>query len=148
MYRTIESSFWSDPKVRALDPDGKLTFLYLITNDRAHVSGIFYLPMAVLAHETGLTPDRVSSVVQSLIELEIIAVDSERSILWVKNLFRYQGRGPKNIASASKQLTTLHNSPLIKEFMARYKAVKLPKNWANPDRVSAIPVRNRNRNRR
>lgn len=138
MYRTIESSFWSDPKVRGLDPDAKLAFLYLITNDRAHVSGIYYLPTALFAHETGLSPDRVSGVVKRLIASGTISVDHDRSIFWVRNLFRYQGRGEKNIASATKHLATLHNSPLINEFCSMYRSVKTPKNASAPDRVSGV----------
>ena len=138
MYRTIESSFWSDPKVQSLSPQAKLVFLYLITNDRAHVSGIYYLPMAVMAVETGYPINTLSRVVRELIACETIAIDSERAIFWVKKMFRYQGRGSKNNSSATKQLTTLHNSPLIKDFCKLYPSVKPRKNDRVSDRVSEV----------
>jgi hypothetical protein len=44
MYRTIETSMWTDAKFRGLPAPARLLFLYLITNPHAHVSGIYYLP--------------------------------------------------------------------------------------------------------
>lgn len=138
MYRTVESSFWSDPKVRALSPQAKLLFLYLITNDRSHVSGIYYLPKASISHETGYPINTLSKVVSELIASRTIAVDEERDVFWVKKMFRYQGRGKKNNASAYKQLTTLHNSPLIKEFCKAYPAIKSPPIDTLSDTVSEV----------
>jgi hypothetical protein len=138
MYRTIESSFWSDPKVRSLSPQAKLLFLYLITNDRSHVSGIYYLPKASISHETGYPINTLSKVVQELIASKTIAVDEERDVFWVKKMFRYQGRGKKNNASATKQLASLHNSPLIKEFCKLYPAVRAPKNDTLSDTLSEV----------
>ena len=134
MYRTIESSFWSDPKVRALSHQAKLVFLYLITNDRSHVSGIYYLPKAVMEMELGLTSDTLSGALQTLTRSQIIMIDQEREVFWVKNLMRYQGKGKKNLASAYRQLLTLHNSPLIKDFCKAYPKVR----GSKPDRVSKV----------
>lgn len=138
MYRTIESSFWSDPKVRSLSPHAKLLFLYLITNDRSHVSGIYYCPKEAICVELGIPYPKLAAVVSDLIQAKLVEHDENRSIFWVKKMFRYQGRGTKNISSAAKQLTTLHNSPLIKEFCKLYKYVKPPKNDALSDTLSEV----------
>lgn len=124
MYRSIETSLWSDPRIRKLDPSAKLAFLYLITNSHAHLSGIYSLPLFFMSYETGL-PDRVlDSLFDTLSIGNLAFFDPEREVVFVKNMFRYQGRGEKNEKSAAKQLPTLHGTPLIHLFIDAYPNVK------------------------
>lgn len=137
MYRTIESSLWTDPKIKKLSPDGKLLFVYLITNTHTHVSGIYYLPMVTISHETGYPIDTLSEVVRELISEKLIKIDPELDVFWVINMFRYQGRGTKNLRSAKNQLESLHKSCLINDFLQAYPKVKLEKSSYPIDRVSS-----------
>lgn len=120
-YRAVHTHFWTDPVVRELPPDGKLLFLHLITNPHAHLSGLYYLPIASIAHETGLKPARIETLLQSL---SCVQVDVKTGLIWIKRMFAYQGKGEKAQRSAANHLGTLHNSFLIKAFLALYPDVK------------------------
>lgn len=124
MYRTIDTALWDDPKVKALPPDAKLLFVYLITNRHTHVSGIYYLPLSLQAHETGLKPARLDTLWHTLSGLAVMDTPSE--VVWVKKMLDRQGPGAKNDLSAARQLATLHNCRLIADFLQFYAHRHIP----------------------
>lgn len=123
MYRTVETSFWSDPKVRRLSRDERLLFLYLVTNSHTHVAGIYYLPVVAMEVESGLKGKPLTKALQVLDKAGLARFDREREVVFVQKMFKHQGRGDKNQRAAAKQLTTLHGSPLIAEFRDEYPEV-------------------------
>ena len=123
MYRTIETSLWDDPRVRELMPDGKLLFVYLITNRHAHVSGIYYLPPPTAAYELGIPAKRYQYCIDTLSSAGLVTVDRVSSVIWVRNMLRYQAAGPKVMAGVAAHLLSLHNNPLIPQFLEAYPAV-------------------------
>lgn len=135
MFRTLETSFWTDPVVRGLPEQAKLLFAYLITNSHTHVSGIYYLPDVVAAHELGIKPGRLNTLWDTLSGVGRVRRDTQTELVWVVNMFRYQGRGEKNEKAAASHLATLHKSPLCKEFLDHYPGVRR----FVKDRVSHTP---------
>jgi hypothetical protein len=124
VFRYIDSKVWSDPKMRKLPPNGKLLFLYFITNPHTHVSGIYYLPKAIMVHESGLKKSELDTLCHTLSSLEMVRFDDEKEIVWVINMMEYQGRGEKNVRSAAFHLLEdLHNSFLIKDFIQKHPQV-------------------------
>lgn len=121
MFRSLECSLWDDPKVRALSPPAKLLFLYAITCRHSHVSGAYYLPDLYAAHETGLEPRVLVKAWQELIDAEVVLRDGD--MVWVRRMFRYQGRGPKVAIAAARHLQTLHRSTIVGAFLAEYPEV-------------------------
>lgn len=125
MYRTVDTAFWTDPKVRQLSKECRYLLLYFITNTHTHISGIYYLPRAVISHETGVNGYGIDTLCDTLSSSGFCAFDREREIVWVKNMMRYQGRGEKHIKSAARHLVEdLHKSPLTHEFVDAYPEVK------------------------
>jgi 5-methylcytosine-specific restriction endonuclease McrA len=124
MYRTIETSLWTDPKVKTGTPETKLVFIYLITNAHTHVSGIYYLPIRYMSYETGLAPDKLQRQIEMLCTAGLIQYDADREIVWVVHMFLHQGRGRKNDQSAAAHLASLHQTPLIEAFLQRYPHVQ------------------------
>ena len=105
MYRTIETSLWNDPKVRALPPNAKLLFIYLITNVHAHVSGLYYLPSLFIAHETGL---KGIDALWDTLSIPCLALkDDKNEVVWVVNMLRYQGAGGKSVSRRLAAFTEL-----------------------------------------
>lgn len=135
MYRVIETSTWADPRVKQLDPEGKLLFLYLITNSHAHVGGIYYLPDVLIRLETGIKRKKLDTLWDTLSQLGLTCRDRASEVVWVVNMLRYQGRGEKIKLSVEKHLRTLHDSPLVQQFIAHYR------DWgiAAPDTLSHTP---------
>ncbi len=137
MYRTIDAAFWTDPKVRRLNSSGKLLLLYLITNPHTHVSGIYYLPRVLMERETGIPHKTVDTLCDRVSKLGICEFDSDKDVVWVKNMMRFQGRGEKNTRSAAHHIMEdLHYSVLIAHFLEFYPEVKKMVPDSVSDRVS------------
>lgn len=139
MYRTIDTSLWTDPTVKRLPPLAKLLFIYLITNGHTHVSGLYFLPMMYVAHETGIPLAELDTLFDTLSGADLVKIDPDRELVWVVNMFKYQGPGEKHERGAANHLATLHNSPLINDFLKRYPAVRRFYRAEEADGVSDTP---------
>lgn len=125
MYRTIDSALWTDPKVKDLEPDAKLLFLYLITNPHTHVSGIYYILKTTIQTETKLTGKGIDRVSDILSRARLCRFDANLSLVWVCRMMEYQARGEKARKSAAHHIIEdLHKSPLIMEFLREYPDVQ------------------------
>jgi hypothetical protein len=124
MYRTIDAAFWTDPKIKELPAKCKLLALYLVSNPHSHVGGIYYLPDSIIKDETGLTQSELDTLSDTLSRSGFCRIDKKTQVIWVVKMFFYQGRGDKNERSVAKHLNSLHNSLLIKDFIAAYPSIK------------------------
>jgi len=82
---------WKDAWFLELEPDHKLLFIYLFSNERTSISGIYELSERIIAFETGLPPRKIKS---ALIEFE----ESGKAfygdgIVWVKALRKFYDKG-------------------------------------------------------
>lgn len=126
MYRTIDAKFWTDPKVRTLASQEKLLFLYLITNQHGHVSGLYYLPKVLIQHETGLSSAQLDKAIDTLSKGYLAYYDGVSEVVWVRKMLRYQGKGGKILLAVAAQLTSLHNCSLIQAFLEEYEDLRIP----------------------
>ena len=122
MYRTICCELWTDEKVQALTAHEKLLFLYLITNPHSHMSGIYYLPTAFMQHELNMGRG-FDGVWMGLLRSGLVDADEKRSQVWVVNMLPYQAKGNKAEKGVASHISTLHNSPLISRFLAKYPQI-------------------------
>lgn len=60
--RYIDTKLWSDGYVGKLDPVEKLLFLYLVTNERNNVAGIYELPRKYMSVETGIENSMLDNI--------------------------------------------------------------------------------------
>jgi hypothetical protein len=126
VYRTIETSTWTDPEIRKLSAHGKLLFVYLVTNDHTHVGGIYYIPPQLMAMETGIPIKAVNTLLDTLAGVGLIAWDTVSDVVWVRKMFDYQGKGERNAIGVANHLRTLHNCCLIPDFLRFYEHRKIP----------------------
>ena len=59
--------------------------------------------------------------------------DDEFAVVWVVNMLAHQGRGANIAKHVGAHLLTLHNCPLIKDFLSRYEEMEIP--YSNPLRT-------------
>lgn len=127
-YKTIDETFWTDPtNKKGWSPQEKLIALYLITNPHTHYSGIYYLPKVFIANETGLPLKTINKFFAKHPRFSVY--DDIREVVWVKNMARHQikqGNRKNLIVGIANQLKTLHNSPLIKDFLNHYRPLEIP----------------------
>lgn len=53
--RSVSTSFWSDPFIEELTPEEKLLYLYLITNEKTNMLGIYEVSYRKISFETGIS---------------------------------------------------------------------------------------------
>lgn len=126
MYRSIDAAFWTDPAVRALSPEEKLLYFYLISNPHTHLSGIYYLPVSFVIHETGLTESQARKAIDTLSKGSLVEYDGDREVVWVVKMLRHQSTSPKTMVAVAKQLKRVHKSPLIANLLQEYHTLPIP----------------------
>lgn len=62
--RSVSTAFWSDPFIEDLTPNEKLLFLYLVTNEKTNMLGIYESSIKKISFETGLTKSEVSNALK------------------------------------------------------------------------------------
>jgi len=103
MYRAIDTEVWDDTWFADLTPDGKLLFLYLLTNRRTTACGAFEISVRMIVNETGITADRVNDLILSFAPRVVWYQDD--NLIWVRNFFRRQYKNANE-----KQLAALRSS--------------------------------------
>lgn len=91
-YRQLHTRMWSaDQWFADLPPEHKLLFIYLFSNERASVIGLYELPVRVMCFETGLEKDVVLQALEAFSQAGKVHYDTTTGVVWVRNMFKYQG---------------------------------------------------------
>lgn len=86
-YRQIHVSIWKDEWFLDLEPQDKLLFIYLFSNENTSLSGIYKLPIRVIAFETGLDTKYISDALTRFSKAGKVYYES--GVVWVVNMRRY-----------------------------------------------------------
>lgn len=99
MYRTIDCDTWDDPWFAELSPNGKLVFLYFVTNRRTLACGCIEITLRSMEFDIGLSRDALTEAIR---ELEgRVTWWPELHMIFVRNFLRHQG-GNSNRANFIK----------------------------------------------
>jgi len=86
--RLINTRFWSDTWVREkLNPLDRYFLLYLLTNEHTNISGIYELPISIMAFETGLDKEKLSKTMFPNLKPK---VHYKNSWVIITNFLKYQ----------------------------------------------------------
>jgi len=118
-YRQIHTRIWKDTWFIELEPCAKLLFIYLFSNERASVSGIYELPVKVIAFETDLDK---SDIVEMLAQFEQAGrIRYENGIVWVMNLRKYNANpSPKVAVRIERDLDEIPDTPIKRDYCLEY----------------------------
>lgn len=89
MYRQIHTSIWKKPWFLDLEPQEKLLFIYLFSNDTTHLTGLYEISLRTMASETCLDMESVKQILAKFEQIGKVHYDYERSIVWVVNLLEH-----------------------------------------------------------
>lgn len=59
--RSVSTSFWSDPFIEELSPEAKLLYLYLITNDKTNMLGVYESSIKKMSFETDISKENIKT---------------------------------------------------------------------------------------
>lgn len=129
-YAKVAPQFWTGRTGRMLRQDGpevQLAALYLLTSPHANALGLYYIPLPLLAHESGMPLARATEALAKLCDRGFCAYDAESETVWVHEMARYQlGESMKASDNLCKWVRglfdSLPNTPLRKDFLCRYGA--------------------------
>lgn len=114
--RVLSTSFWKDNYISELDPSEKLVFLYLLTNHRTNIAGIYEYSLKETCFDTGFNGDMVTKITDRFVKDGKIAFCDGYIILI--NWLKHQAKNPSVEAGISRILSTL---PLtISKFYENY----------------------------
>ena len=86
-FRQIHVSIWKDGWFSDLEPDEKLLFVYLFSNESTSLSGIYRITKKFIAFETGIDKKRIDTIL-SKFEKDG-KVFYERDIVWIVNMRKF-----------------------------------------------------------
>jgi len=135
-YRQIHTKIWKDHWFLDLSANDKLLFIYLFSNERACLAGIYELPIKVIAFETDLSREQIE---HALARFEDAGkVFYREGIVWVVNLIQYNASSlssSKIRTNIERSVTDIKDCPLRREWLKHYnslvpqeQAIELPAN--------------------
>lgn len=86
-YRQIHTQIWKDEWFIELSPEEKLLFIYLFSNDLASISGIYRIPLTVIANESGLSKTFIQQALKKFEQQQRVVYDE--GTMWVVNMMKY-----------------------------------------------------------
>lgn len=118
-YRQIHTRMWSSDRwFTELQPEFKLLFMYLFSNERASVSGLYELPLNVAAFETGLSREVIEAGFVVFSKADKVHYDTEKGVVYVRNMFKYQGsNSPKLLARIRSDIKTVPTCELKEKWL-------------------------------
>jgi uncharacterized phage protein (TIGR02220 family) len=73
-------------KLKRLGIEAQLIAFYLSTCPHSSMIGVYYLPIAFISHETGISHDVVLSTLQNLEEINVCTYDKSTEYIWVHDM--------------------------------------------------------------
>lgn len=108
--RYVNTQFWRDSYISNLDPSEKLLFLYLITNPDTNISGIYQIPLKIIATDTGFDKEMVLKILARFEKDEKIKYENgwialknfqknqnEKSLMVVKGIENEMQNAPESL---------------------------------------------------
>ena len=114
----IYNRFWRDNKVKKLSSNGKYLFGYMISSPYNNELGLYYMPLTLIAHDTGLAESVVKTEIANLVKASLIKYDFKNEMVFVTNFLRFNKQSES--VTVKEVETILENLPetyLVKDFL-------------------------------
>lgn len=126
-YARVAPAFWTKGSGKALrgNPDAQLVALYLVTCPWSNMIGLYYLPLATAAHETGLKLETLRKALRSIETARFAYYDEISEFAWVPNGATYQigeflASGDKRQKGVLRELYQFRSHRFAAMFFDRY----------------------------
>ena len=92
-YSKILPQFWigeTGRQIAKLGVEARLVALYMLTNVHTNMIGVYYLPIAYIAHDTGVEIEKTEEIIQQLCDIGFCDYDYDFEYIWICNMAYYQ----------------------------------------------------------
>jgi len=123
-YRQVHTKMWTDEWFLELEPEAKLLWIYLFSNKRACLSGLYDIPMRVMAFEAGLPHDTIEAHLQRFATAG--KAFYEDGWILMPKLMRYNAHNitsPKIQGNLKNDVFAAPNIPLKRRWLDEYNAL-------------------------
>lgn len=94
-YRQIHTQIWRDNWFLDLEPDEKLLFIYLFSNDNSNLAGLYELHERIIQLETGLDRKRINEIISKLEgDGKVYYRDG---VVWIVNMQKYHSNAGEKV---------------------------------------------------
>lgn len=134
-YAKVRARFWTGETgkvIRALGCEAQVVSAYLLTCGSSNMIGLYYLPISLLCHETGIPLEGASKALRSLSEAGFAHYDEREEVVFVPRMASEQieselNAGDKRCAGIARELKEFEKSRFFPAFVYLYrKAFHLP----------------------
>jgi len=93
--RYVNTLFWRDDYISNLDPSEKLLFLYFLTNTDTNISGIYQIPLKIVASDTGFDKEMIIKI--------LARFEKNKKMIYrngwiaIKNFIKHQNEGSPQV---------------------------------------------------
>lgn len=126
-YAKVSPRFWTGDTGKKLRANRAAQVLatYLISAPGSSMTGIYYLPMPIIAHETGMTMVEVIEALTFLAGINFAHYDGEDELVWVPAMAAWQideelKPGDKRVLGIRRELAAFRGHRFVGEFFQRY----------------------------
>jgi hypothetical protein len=124
-YGIVGPRFWFGETGKSLrgDPEAQVLALYLMTSPHARMTGVYYLPMAYILADTGLTFEGASKGLRRLSEAHFCEYDEASETVFVVQMARFQigdvlDPKDKRIVGLQKEVERMAGTRMAARFLA------------------------------
>lgn len=115
VYRQIYLTFWQDEFVLSLTPEEKYFYLYLLTNSKTNLCGIYELPIKVIEFETGYNRETVEKLLAKFECYQKVHRSLTTNEIVIHNWLKYNStRSPKFQSALNKCFEEVKDKSLIR----------------------------------
>lgn len=105
--RSVSVNFWDDPFIEELSTSEKLLFLYLITNDKTNMIGVYESSSKKMSFETGIPQSNIETILGKFEKAK--KIKRVGSYVVVLNFIKNQNFNPNMMKSAIDTYNALPN---------------------------------------
>jgi hypothetical protein len=118
-YRQIHVSIWKDSWFLDLEPDEKLLYIYLFSNENTSLSGIYRLARRVIYFETGIDKKRSDEILRKFEEDG--KVYTQGDVVWVVKMRKYHETSSTKVQKRiHDDIDIIPNCDLKNKYIAYY----------------------------